>query len=304
MIDDVSKALQSILDDSAIKNTFSALFEANVVFDRPADQFHPTKSSVDLFLYDVRENTEMRNNQPLIVPDDKGRAVVKRPPLRVACSYLVTAWVVSNGDEALLEEHRLLSQSIQVLSSYPTIPGNFFPSGSPLKTQEPPLPMMVTQMDGVKDPADFWSAIGGKLRPSFVVTVTISLPVFEPEDPKGVSLVTARRIDVGARTSPGEKGIVPATRQRAEIDNQFKIFGTVAGPDEAPVKDAIVTIAELGLRTTTDKDGRFSLGLIPEGKHTLRVEPGWKGSMLKEKTEDVIVNPASAGKPVDVRLPK
>jgi hypothetical protein len=303
MIEDVSNALKSILDDPAIKTACKELFAAGVQFDRPGEQFKPTQSSaVDLFLYDVREDTTMRNNQPLIEHDSNGRAIIRRPPLRVACSYLVTAWVDSASDEALLQEQRLLSQTIQVLSCYPTIPTKFFPSDSALKTQEPPLPMMVTQMEGVKDPADFWSAIGGKLRPSFVVTVTVSLPVFEPSTPVGAPLVTGRRLDVGKRTSPDEKGIRPVTLTSEEIKNLFRIFGTVTGPDGAAVKGAVVTIAALGLRTTTDENGHFSLGLIPGGQHALRVAPGWKGSTLKEKTENVIVNSASAGNPVEVQL--
>lgn len=161
MIDYVSNALKSILDDPAIERDCKELFDAAVRFDRPGEQFTPTQSStVNLFLYDVREDSALRNNQPVIDHDSKGRAFTRRPPLRVACSYLVTAWVGSASDEALLQEQRLLSQAIQVLSCYPIIPTRFFPKDSPLTTQEPPLPLIVTQMDGVKDPADFWSAIG------------------------------------------------------------------------------------------------------------------------------------------------
>lgn len=300
MIDDVSNALKSILDDPAIKRDCKELFDAGVRFDRPGEHFTPTQSStVNLFLYDVREDSALRNNQPVIDHDSKGRAITRRPPLRMACSYLVTAWVDSASDEALLQEQRLLSQSIQVLSCYPIIPTRFFPKDSPLTTQEPPLPLIVTQMDAVKDPADFWSAIGGKLRPSFVVTVTVSLPVFEPSEPVGASLVTTRRIDIGERTSPDEMGITPETFSRTDLMD-LKLFGTVTDPDGKPVKDAIVTISELDLRATTGIDGRYSLGVVPQGKHTLRVKPGWKGSNLKAKVKDV----SASAEPVDVQLDK
>ena len=127
--------------------------------------------------------------------------------------------------------------------------------------------MMITQMDGVKDPADFWSAIGGKLRPSFVVTVTVSLPIFEPSEPEGAPLVTARRIDIGERTSPDEMGIMPETLSSTEIKD-LKPFGTVTtGADRKPVKAAIVTISELDLQTTTGIDGRYSLGVVPRGQY-------------------------------------
>lgn len=287
MIDDVSKTLKRILDDKAIANACKELFDAEIVFDRPTEQFKPDKLTVDLFLYEVRENMEMRSNEPLISRSD-GKAIIKRAPLRVACSYLVTAWAPGTGEESQLKEQRLLSQTLQVLSRYPTIPEEFFPSESPLKTQEPPLPMMITQMGGVKDPADFWSAIGGKMRPSLAVTVTVSLPVFEPDEPEGEPLVKARRIEIGERTSHDQKRIPPEKLSSAE-----NIFGTITGPDDKPVEGAIVTILELGLKATTDAEGSYSLGLIPKGSYRLRVEPQGEGSRLKPKDVNVDV-PASA----------
>lgn len=299
MIDDVSRTLRSILDDGAIENSCKELFDAAVRFDRPTELFKPGSSTVNLFLYDVREKTEMRDNQPLI-EHRNGKAIIKRPPLRMACSYLVTAWPQGEKEDSPLEEQRLLSQTIQVLSCYPTIPVRFFPKDSPLRTQEPPLPMMITQMDGVKDPADFWAAIGGKLRPSFVVTVTISLPVFEPQEPQGEALVTGRILDIGERTSPDEKGITPGTSTSNTINNLFKVFGRVTDAANGPVKDAFVMIAELDLRATTDINGRYALGLVPKGRHTLRVKPGWKGSKLKSK--DVTIDVSASAEPIDVKL--
>jgi hypothetical protein len=299
MIDDLSKTLRSILDDRAIEKSCKELFDAEVLFVRPTEDFKPAQPTVDLFLYDVRENTDLRNNEPLI-EHREGKAIVRRPPLRVTCSYLVTAWASGEGEEPLLKEQRLLSQTLQVLSRYPFIPAEFFPSKSPLETQEPPLPMMITQMDGVKDPADFWSAIGGKLRPSFVVTVTLSLPVFEPREPEGEPLVTSRRIDIGERTSLDERGISPETLSSTKIGGLFRVFGSVTDPEGAAVKDAVVMISELGLRATTDVNGSYSLGLVPKGRHTLRVAPGWKGSKLKPK--DVIVDVSSSVEVEKVRL--
>jgi hypothetical protein len=301
MIDDLSKTLRSILDDRAIEKTCKELFDADVLFDRPNDQFKPVQPAVNLFLYDVRENRDIRSNEPLR-EHSEGRTIFRRPPLRVSCSYLVTAWASGDGEEPLLKEQRLLSQTLQVLSSYPIIPAKFFPSKSALEAQEPPLPMMITQMDGVKDPADFWSAIGGKLRPAFAVTVTLSLPIFEPLEPEGAPLVTTRRIDIGERTSGGGKGISPETLSSTRIGDLFRVTGSVADQKGAPVKDAVVRISELGVRATTDQDGRYNLGLIPKGRHTLHVAPGWKGSELKSK--EVIIDVSASVEVEEIRLDK
>jgi Pvc16 N-terminal domain/Carboxypeptidase regulatory-like domain len=293
MIDDVSNALRLILDDKAIESACKELFDATVRFDRPTEQFKPDGSTVDLFLYDLRENTEMRSNEPLIERRN-GKAFIQRPPLRVACSYLVTAWPQSEKENSLFEEQRMLSQAIQVFSYYPTIPAKFFPKDSPLRTQQPPLPMMITQMEGVKDPADFWSAIGGKLRPSFVVTVTISLPIFDPNEPEGEPLVGSRKIDTGERTSSSGRGISAKTSNSTEVPAlMFSLSGTVTDAEGVAVKGAkeiVVTISELGMNATADVNGRYDLGQVPKGRYNLRVEVELSGSKLKTKSVPIDVS--------------
>src|SRR5204863_5477003 len=113
MIRDLSLTLQAILDDSALSATFPELAATQVVFDRPVETFNPTQTAIDLFLYDIRENMELRSNEPTMRRLN-GQAEIRRPPLRVVCSYLVTAWPVGGSDLAL-QEHRLLSQALQVL---------------------------------------------------------------------------------------------------------------------------------------------------------------------------------------------
>ena len=80
----------------------------------------------------------------------------------------------------------------------------------------------------------------------------------------------------------------------------FKVFGRVTNATDDPVKDAIVIIAELDLRATTDISGRYALGLVPQGRHTLRVKPGWKGSKLKSK--DLTIDVSASAEPIDVKL--
>ena len=173
MIRDLSLTLRAILDQPGLPAELAA---AQIVFDRPTEPFAPSPTAVDLFLYDIRENVDLRSNEP-IVERLNGQARIHRPPLRVACSYLVTAWPISD-EEPALQEHRLLSQVLALLSRYPTIPENFLQGR--LVGQEPPLPMMTAQANGLQNPAEFWTAVGNKLRASLTVTVTIAMPVLEP----------------------------------------------------------------------------------------------------------------------------
>ena len=132
MIRDLSESIGDLLRASA---PFAAV---DILFERPISQFEPERTTVDVFLYDIRENMELRSTEALI-GREKGKAKIHPPPLRVACSYIVTAWPVG-GTEHALQEHRLLSHVLQLLSHYPTLPTEFL-RGS-LKDQTPPLPMI------------------------------------------------------------------------------------------------------------------------------------------------------------------
>ncbi|HEX5734715.1 MAG TPA: Pvc16 family protein [Blastocatellia bacterium] len=285
MIRDLSETLRAMLDDPALAASFPELAEAQIVFDRPTDQFKPSGPTIDLFLYDVRENMELRSNEPLIERQN-GQAVIHRPPMRVACSYLVTAWPSGVADVDL-REHRLLSQVLMAISSHSTIPAKYL-KGS-LVGQQPPLPMMLALADGLKNPSEFWTSLGNKLRPSLNLTVTISMQTRAPEI---AEVVTASEIHFGERTSPGEQKIKVATLQ-----GPFRIVGRVIDADDVAVKGAAVSISQLGLSTTTDDDGRYSFDKVPPGEYDLQVE----SESTVEKVS--ITVPAPAGSDYKVKLP-
>lgn len=284
MIRDLSLTVQAILDDPTLAASFPDMASAQIVFDRPAEGFSPAQTSIDLFLYDIRENMELRSNEPTLKRLN-GQAEIQRPPLRVACSYLITAWPVG-GTDLVLQEHRLLSQVLQVLARHPIIPAAFLKGK--LIGQEPPLPMMTAQTDGLKDPAEFWTAIGNKLRPSLVVTVTIGMDLFAPVT---APVVITEEVRVGERTAPDAEVISGPTRQTF-----FRIGGRVTDAGNAPVAGATVTLVGTGFATRTGADGDYTLGSIPAGTYTLRVQSG-------VTTKDITVTiPVSAGSNYNVQL--
>lgn len=196
MFGDVSQTLQALLDDDQLGGPFPELAAAQVAFDRPSEQFSPSQATINLFLFDIRENLELRTSEP-VVTRLNGEAQVQRPPKRVDCSYLVTAWSAGGtGPRLVLDEHELLGQAMQVFVRYPFIPEKFL-RGS-LKGQGLPLPLRVggTNKGEMKDPADFWSALGNKLRPSLIVTVTVELQTAEPET---AALVKSHELRLGLR---------------------------------------------------------------------------------------------------------
>ncbi len=245
MIRDLSKTLEAILTQPSLPAELAA---AQIVFDRPVQQFNPQQTAIDLFLYDVRENLELRSSEPEI---ERNNATILCPPMRVDCTYLVTAWPVG-GAEVSLQEHRLLSQVLQVFRRYDTIP-EVFVQGS-LRGQQPPLPLKISSVDGLKNPAEFWTALGTPLRAALAITVTIgveSLP--------------------DASLPPEQFQLVTERVWRIEQD-RYLIEGEVKDINYEPVANATVQLVELGQSVATSPNGYYSFRLIPLGTYTLRVQ--------------------------------
>lgn len=249
MIRDLSLTLKAVLQDPSFAAKFPELAGADIVFDRPLDPFTPTKTTIDVFLYDLRENLELRLNDPVIEYRD-GHALTHQAPLRLACSYLVTAWPVGGADLAL-QEHRLLTQVLRVLSRYPTIPLNFL-KGS-LLGQDPPLPMVALHPDALKNLAEFWSSLGSKLKASLTVTVTISVPVFSDSDD---FLVTTQ-------FNHFLQGDPQVTESFIQFGGQVLDLNT-----RQPISGAVV-ILEDGRRETSDDNGEFNFQHVAAGAHAL-----------------------------------
>jgi hypothetical protein len=283
MIRDLSTTLQAILSDASLAVPFPELHQALIAFDRPDDSFKPAQTTLDLFLFDVRENMELRSNQ-LKVERLNGQAVIHRAPMRVACTYLITAWPMG-GTDLVLQEQRLLAQVLQVLSMHPQIPAAFLKGK--LIGQEPPLPMAATHPEELKNPAEFWTAIGNKMRASITVTVTISMDVFAPVT---APIAKTGLIRLGERTESDLQTLIPA------VTTEFYRIGGKVTSGGSAVPGATVAVAGAGLSARTDGDGEYILGAIAAGAYTLNVQ-----SSAATKQVNVTV-PAPAGSNYDVQL--
>jgi Pvc16 N-terminal domain/Carboxypeptidase regulatory-like domain len=277
VIRDLSLTLRAMLTQPALPADLAA---AQIAFDRPGETFTPGQTTLDLFLYDIRENLDLRNAEP-VIERMNGQAVRRPPSMRVACTYLVTAWPVG-GAELPLQEHRLLGQTLQVLARYPTIPAPFLQDS--LRGQQPPLPLVTSQTDGLKEPAEFWSALGGRLRPSLSVTVTIGLEVFAAET---LPLVTTEQIRIVHRPAGGE------------AEDRFRIGGRVLAADGATVAGAAVSLVEAGLSTTTAADGRYTIGVAAPDTYTLTAQ---SGALVKTVTVTIPLPSGSLPGGYDVQL--
>jgi len=283
MIRDLSLTLQAVLSDPSLAAKYPELHAAQIVFDRPDDNFKPTQTTIDLFLFDVRENFELKTNEPLIERQN-GHAVIHPAPVRAACTYLVTAWPVG-GTDLVLQEQRLLSQVFQVIQGFPKIPDSFLKGK--LSGQQPSLPVLATHPDELKNPAEFWTAIGNKLRPSITIAVTISMDVFAPiTAPLSKTVLT----HLGERTPGDGEAIIPATRM-----DFYRIGGKVTSGGN-PVAGASVAIVGAGLSARTDSEGDYILGSMSAGPYTLKVQSNGNSKQVN------ITVPATAGSNYDVQI--
>ena len=102
VIEDVDESLRALVRRDALNGS-----GVEVAFDAPTKDWAARRNTptVDLYLYDVREDINRREVAWEDVRDKAGRITERRPPQRrFKLSYLVTAWTQRPEDE-----HRLLS---------------------------------------------------------------------------------------------------------------------------------------------------------------------------------------------------
>lgn len=161
-----------------------------VVFDTPDDKFNPpNQRTVNFFLYDIQENRDLRNNESFIRRQPNGVVQQNLPPVRVDCSYMVTAW--SGNAES---EHSLLGEVMKVLLRHPTLPDSVL-TGT-LAGQKPPLPTSTLQPAKLQSLGEFWQALGGKPKAALHYTVTIGVNPFVPVEAR---LATEHQITIAPR---------------------------------------------------------------------------------------------------------
>ncbi len=189
MINDLDETLEELLKRELPPELVS---QVTISFATPDDQFPPssvTLPAIDLFLYDVRENRELRTNEWVLERNGDGTATKKRPPVRVECSYLISAWPSESSTTPAQDEHRLLGEVMQVLLRHPTIPEPVL-QGS-LAGQAPPLPAITLQPGRLQSMGEFWQALGGRPKAALNYTVTIGVDVHKPVE---AGVVTAKEI--------------------------------------------------------------------------------------------------------------
>lgn len=168
--------------------------DIDVAFAAPDSEWAAAQSSrptVDLYLWDIRPNLSERDYGEVIIDDKNGRPHRREPLPRVDCRYLITAWTTDVRDE-----HSILGDLLSALLLHRVIGQDhlhgMFAAVRPLPT------LRLRSGDGAEN-SDFWSALGGQLKPGLdlVVTVTVDAAAMQPTGPQ------VRKVKVRAEQAGG-----------------------------------------------------------------------------------------------------
>lgn len=193
MLQDLDSTLKALLNRELATELVQQI---DFSFDTPSQESIGNKKTViNLFLYDVRENVDLRNGVRAWDQRSEGKAKKMHAPVRVDCSYLITVWTTQAQGEresATYQEHRLLGQIMQVLLRYPKLPLEIL-QGS-LSGQILSLPTTSLRSSQLQNLGEFWQAMGGKPKAALNCTVTIAVPI--DQGLEEVPLVSESRIQL------------------------------------------------------------------------------------------------------------
>src|SRR3954453_7252706 len=132
MFQDLDATLRALMSDPAAPADLRA---ADVSFDTPDRGYQPAQATLNLFLHEVVENRELRDEARVMARTETGYTS-RLPSLRVDCAYLVTAWSSRTAGFRAQEEHHLLGLALLWLSRFPVIDDRYLQRV--LKTPAPP----------------------------------------------------------------------------------------------------------------------------------------------------------------------
>lgn len=162
VIAEVDEAVRTLVRRDALNGT-----DVDVVLDAPTKDWAARRNAptVNLYLYDIREDMRRRQRGLANEYDDHGRVVARHlPPRYMRLSYLVTAWTQRPEDE-----HRLLAALLSCFARHEALPDDMLTG--PLRLGLPVSVTVALPPPEDRSLADVWSALGGELKPSLDVVV-------------------------------------------------------------------------------------------------------------------------------------
>ncbi len=255
MIADLDETLRQLLiADIPIKNG-----EIAIAFDQPKREWSArlSKPTVNLFLYDTRENYALRKHQfERMHQKQNGRKVTeKRTPLRLELTYMLSTWAAEPQDE-----HRLMGRVVRALFRYPSLPVDRL--HGKLKRQPYRIPAQLAKHDKLTNPAELWSALDNEMRPTVSYIVTLAIDPWEEVTGPAVLNLTMR--------THYKEGL---TNNSTQIDEVVSFGGVVRDSAENPLHNVEIKHKISHITTVTNQHGQYRFTALPPGSHTFIIQP-------------------------------
>jgi hypothetical protein len=276
MINDLDESLKQLLIQKAGLDPS----EVDISFDIPTRDWSTpvTRPTVNLYVFDIRENRQLRELDWDEEIGQNGQITLKRLPLRVDLSYMVTCWTSATEDQ-----HRLLWRVLETFFRNSPLPDEVLIGQ--MKNLLRPARTEIAQPDGIlKNVSDFWGALENQLRPAVNVVITLELDLNQVMvSPMVFAKVAKLGLPVVTRNAAGQEFYMRALRPGWEA-LPLRMGGYVRDSSGRPVAGAAVRLmrtlpdgspVQYGPTVSTGSDGRYVLENVPEGRYTFVVEaPG------------------------------
>lgn len=265
MIDDLDEALrQMLIAELPIRDG-----EVDIQFKQPRREWSArlSRPTLNLYLYDIRENVKLRQHSPLWSTKERTENTVtqQRVSTRLDLYYAITAW--ANEPE---DEHRMLTRILMVFFRNRLLPEQFM--NDTLKSLPAAIQMLVAQPDMLHNPSDFWSSIDNEIRPT--ITCNILMPL-DPYQPFVTPILTK---------PPEFRFQNTQTHETEEFSSSFwEVRGSIHGAD--PKRGIRIKVVEENTTVMVQRNGEFKLPRVTAGKYTLEVAVG--GAPPTQHTIDV-----------------
>jgi hypothetical protein len=149
----------------------------------------PNRPTINLYLYDIRENVELRTSDRFLTKTDTGGHQRQPAPTRIDFAYLISAW-----SKDIADEHRLLGQILTALLRFPELPANVL-QGS-MQTQPYPLHAWIARPERLPNPWDFWGHVENRMKSALSYILTAAIQPFASEGVKIVKHQPITRVEL------------------------------------------------------------------------------------------------------------
>jgi hypothetical protein len=244
----IHESIETLLRDKGLIDSS----DVDISFEVPRDEWvrSLTRPTINLFLFDVAENTEKRDTNPYTSVAG-GKAERRLPPRRIDLFYMVSVLTTDVADE-----HEVLWRVLATLMRYQQLPQEVLSES--LRSVTPPLAARLAGKDDTRSFLDLWSALATRPRPALAYVLTAPMDLAISIEAPLVLTRTARYRRI-------------ATSDHAEGDVRTQIGGIVRDTDGRPLPNVLVNPDDSSQRSITDADGRFVLRSVREGRVTVMV---------------------------------